>query len=295
MGAAGHGKERCLPTPCLNGGRCTDEYQGFGCVCTAGYGGDRCTQVAEQQQPSGAGGSQSATGDPCAANPCLHGGSCRFSPFSASGYRCDCPDPRWQGSNCSVYDGVDQCLEGHCCNGQCRDGIGAIICTCLPGWYGVDCSGRLRGNRAQDRTGTCQAYYQAQHDLLWSSHDSESNEAVVSLVLDPRVVLPPCVFGARLNLALEHHAGGRPSIQLAMACSGATHGKRLRCDTSVGAARAIFHPFPACPDQSCAKGRHRSRRCCRKDVATRRGMLILWVHYGHFLYIIAPYACALAK
>eukprot|EP01045_Picozoa_sp_COSAG04_P053332 COSAG04_NODE_23229_length_342_cov_0.333333_1_plen_38_part_01 len=22
MGAAGHGKERCLPTPCLNGGRC---------------------------------------------------------------------------------------------------------------------------------------------------------------------------------------------------------------------------------------------------------------------------------
>ena len=32
----------CSPNPCLNGGACTDQVNGYQCTCSEGYTGDRC-------------------------------------------------------------------------------------------------------------------------------------------------------------------------------------------------------------------------------------------------------------
>ena len=32
----------CDPNPCVNGGSCVDEVNGYRCICRDGYIGDRC-------------------------------------------------------------------------------------------------------------------------------------------------------------------------------------------------------------------------------------------------------------
>jgi hypothetical protein len=32
----------CSSNPCQNGGRCTDQVNGYSCTCVAGYNGNRC-------------------------------------------------------------------------------------------------------------------------------------------------------------------------------------------------------------------------------------------------------------
>ena len=34
--------DECGPTPCQNGGTCTDAINSYSCACVAGYNGDNC-------------------------------------------------------------------------------------------------------------------------------------------------------------------------------------------------------------------------------------------------------------
>jgi len=34
--------DTCLSYPCLHGGSCTDELDGYSCICLASYSGDHC-------------------------------------------------------------------------------------------------------------------------------------------------------------------------------------------------------------------------------------------------------------
>lgn len=53
--------DACNPTPCMNGGICTQTSPGqFSCLCLPGYGGSTCSNVI----------------DVCQSCPCQNGGSC---------------------------------------------------------------------------------------------------------------------------------------------------------------------------------------------------------------------------
>ena len=85
------------------------------------------------------------------------------------------PCGRYAGKNCEALDAADGCLGGICCNGICTDGLSSFSCDCLPGWYGVDCSGRLEGqgqaNFRADHTGTaqCKAFASARHEATFGA------------------------------------------------------------------------------------------------------------------------------
>ncbi|KPJ11925.1 Protein eyes shut [Papilio machaon] len=61
----------CLSGPCLNGGTCNDQGDGYSCSCANGWMGENCKQSI------------------CEHNPCQSGGSCVRYP--GSGFLCLCP------------------------------------------------------------------------------------------------------------------------------------------------------------------------------------------------------------
>ncbi|XP_037517650.1 cubilin [Rhipicephalus sanguineus] len=78
--------------------------------------------------------------DPCASNPCSHGGTCigRFNAFT-----CICP-PSWEGPRCEVD--VDECSHlagsdlGCQNNARCINTPGSYRCECAQGFYGARCT-----------------------------------------------------------------------------------------------------------------------------------------------------------
>ncbi|KAL9952638.1 hypothetical protein ACROYT_G039916 [Oculina patagonica] len=75
----------CSSNPCLNGGACIDQVNGYVCNCQAGYGGTRCqTNINE-----------------CSSNPCLNGGTCVDQ---VNGYVCNCQSGYrgYQGVRCET-------------------------------------------------------------------------------------------------------------------------------------------------------------------------------------------------
>ncbi|XP_038064585.1 delta-like protein 3 [Patiria miniata] len=129
--------DQCVSNPCSNGGTCYNEYEGYGCLCPAGYSGPRC----EQRQNSGGrlGFCPDITNDRvglcvedctddsscpaplkccsngcghvctapvitedmnwCMSNPCGNGGTCVYN---RHGYGCLCDAGRFVGSHCEV-------------------------------------------------------------------------------------------------------------------------------------------------------------------------------------------------
>ena len=76
--------DHCYSHPCLNGGTCTDQQDGFMCSCPHLFNGTMCENDL------------SVYG--CAVNPCLFGGTCvdeTTNPDATRPYRCACTQGKW--------------------------------------------------------------------------------------------------------------------------------------------------------------------------------------------------------
>ena len=94
----------CTTVTCLNGGTCSAPET---CTCQSGYEGVNCSQTV------------------CVSG-CSNGGVC------VGANLCSCPAGLWSGPTCDTA----VCPAG-CVHGSCN---APTICTCDPGWVGVDCN-----------------------------------------------------------------------------------------------------------------------------------------------------------
>ncbi|KAF6031452.1 hypothetical protein EB796_010225 [Bugula neritina] len=96
--------DHCSPEPCVNGGTCQNQWDGFFCFCPNGWTGHRCETSV------------------CDWHPCLNGGTCVIDEI---GYHCECTD----------------CWGGSCCN-ETKPECGVEEPGCAPCYEGPDCKTR---------------------------------------------------------------------------------------------------------------------------------------------------------
>ncbi|XP_060592828.1 uncharacterized protein LOC132747457 isoform X4 [Ruditapes philippinarum] len=110
--------------PCLNEGYCTDESNGYKCVCVDGYGGKNCELDIDE----------------CQSDPCKNDGTC-IDHLNA--YSCSCVDG-FTGYNCETN--IDECMPQPCNNGgTCTDHVNGYTCACVDGYFGVNCLANING------------------------------------------------------------------------------------------------------------------------------------------------------
>ncbi|KAL9959813.1 hypothetical protein ACROYT_G033169 [Oculina patagonica] len=110
----------CSSLPCLNGGVCNLQGDGFTCTCAVGYTGDTCESMLSL----------------CVPNPCQNRGTCTPG-ASGSTFTCEC-GPGFTSPNCE--DDVNECDSEPCQNeGQCVNTHGGYHCVCPQGSLGTNC------------------------------------------------------------------------------------------------------------------------------------------------------------
>ena len=78
-----------------------------------------------------------ASGDPCAPNPCMNGGKCQASALDPSTHVCSCR-PGFVGNECEID--FDTCRSSPCLNhATCVDGADEYHCSCEAGFVGNAC------------------------------------------------------------------------------------------------------------------------------------------------------------
>ena len=150
--------DHCDPDPCLNGGECVPEVNGYRCNCPTNYGGhncsfekrcasvpcslehtERCVNDFEHDSfvcvcERGWGGELCTSDlDECLESPC-NGEPCENLPGS---YQCLCSSNK-TGQNCENF--ITDCSQLNCTNdGECVSGAGFVYCNCSSGFTGALC------------------------------------------------------------------------------------------------------------------------------------------------------------
>ncbi|XP_046609004.1 protein crumbs isoform X5 [Neodiprion virginianus] len=110
----------CANNPCLNGGTCTSNQDGFNCTCPIEWTGTACDQDVDECATYG--------------NSLCNNGICVNTNGS---YDCFCR-PGFSGDHCDME--IDECLCGPCKNNAtCIDRINAFECSCQDGYAGKTC------------------------------------------------------------------------------------------------------------------------------------------------------------
>uniref|UniRef100_A0A8C6T537 Delta-like protein n=1 Tax=Neogobius melanostomus TaxID=47308 RepID=A0A8C6T537_9GOBI len=172
--------DECASSPCLNGGRCQDDVNGFQCLCLAGFSGNLCQLDI----------------DYCSPNPCQNGARC-FN--RATDYYCSCPED-YEGKNCShlkdhcrtttckVIDsctvavasnstpGGERFISSNVCgpHGRCRSQAGGqFSCECHEGFRGTYCheSTSLHSTKSSLNIGTLKKHVQYHIEHENTSHN----------------------------------------------------------------------------------------------------------------------------
>ncbi|XP_076634348.1 sushi, von Willebrand factor type A, EGF and pentraxin domain-containing protein 1 [Colletes latitarsis] len=115
--------EVCRSESCLNGGKCIQEEDNFGCECLDYYVGSKCETFR----------------NPCDSSPCLHEGSCNLQSLSNNTiyYTCACKSG-YTGENCEIH--IDECAVNPCQNnGTCVSTGNDYSCECKDGFEGEFC------------------------------------------------------------------------------------------------------------------------------------------------------------
>ena len=154
------------PTPCLNGGVCTntsafDAKPLYTCDCPQHFSGVGCQNFdACSEEPCRNGGNcsldflspmqficacQEGTDGltcesilpPCASSPCANRGVCSNGDDASGEFDCLCL-PGFSGDTCETD--TDECAPNPCSNGgSCIDGVNSFSCLCLPEFSGPTC------------------------------------------------------------------------------------------------------------------------------------------------------------
>ncbi|XP_065915266.1 uncharacterized protein [Dysidea avara] len=140
----------CFPNPCMNGGNCSDEADGFTCSCPFPLNGTLCDVDTINDCPPNFCGNGTCNDFINYFNcTCLDG----FTGFNCSTIitdecdcdnegmctngSCVCPYP-WTGITCDT-DGVDNCSDVNCNNGTCVDLVDGFLCQCHADFTGRFC------------------------------------------------------------------------------------------------------------------------------------------------------------
>ena len=133
----GGDQDDCAPSPCKNGGNCTDTGFTYHCHCTSTFQGMACADPVD-----------SSTAAPCASNPCQNGATCAHTRDYASNvytFACTCP-AGFTGAACDTSmqcstNGTSSCQN----NGTCLQYLGVVVCSCVTGWGGDVCDVKQSG------------------------------------------------------------------------------------------------------------------------------------------------------
>lgn len=144
----------CASNPCMNGGSCTSNKDGFNCTCPPEWKGATCKAPASDWCPACQNGGtciETIRGNICQCPrfwkglqceqqitcrdmPCHQASACHDYP---GGYYCNC-EPGWTGPECLID--LDECASDPCRNGaECIDRLNSYYCQCLPGYTGKNC------------------------------------------------------------------------------------------------------------------------------------------------------------
>ncbi|CAM9726799.1 unnamed protein product [Chrysoparadoxa australica] len=110
----------CSPGVC-NTGVCQDDaLVGYTCNCPGGYSGDNCENDVNECQ--------------IGTHNCSPDANCNNTD---GWYTCECkPGFQGDGETCTA---IDNCAEGTCVNGSCKDLGTTYECFCSTGWDGTNC------------------------------------------------------------------------------------------------------------------------------------------------------------
>ena len=110
--------DECASEPCLNGGTCADEPNGYTCTCPIAFTGVHCeTEV-----------------DSCTSMPCQNGATCTALNET---FVCTCADG-FTGAQCETD--IDECASDPCqSGGTCVDGVNGYTCICRDTRVGPQC------------------------------------------------------------------------------------------------------------------------------------------------------------